>query len=181
MEGVEGTAGALVGSQALKERGMQTERSVCLTFSVSPSNHHLANGNREANTINTQRAELEEAENLQREAQMHRGRAASVAMAYGMCLRLSRVIEHPANRPLGVNAGHHHGGYRYPLWFKVCRRNERMVYCHYHPNIRITQLMWMYSSESVRNLESQIFWRTGQSPASCYHRSNRTLRHLVCQ
>ena len=74
---VQTAIGTMVGSDSLRAKGMEKERSVC---SISCLISHGLSGSfpyarSEARNLNMQSNELAQAESLEREAQMHRDRA----------------------------------------------------------------------------------------------------------
>ena len=74
---VQTAIGTMVGSDSLRAKGIEKERSVCsvsclITPGLSSSFPHAR---REARNLTVQSNELAQAESLEREAQMHRDRA----------------------------------------------------------------------------------------------------------
>jgi len=74
---VQTAIGTMVGSDSLRAKGMEKERSVCsVSCLISPGlNNPFPHARSEARDLNMQSNELAQAESLEREAQMHRDRA----------------------------------------------------------------------------------------------------------
>lgn len=72
---VETAIGTMVGSDSLRAKGIEKERSVFHWLDSARAKQLISRMDREARNLNMQSSELAQAESLEREAQMHRDRA----------------------------------------------------------------------------------------------------------